>query len=129
MASSEHCNLGAIIHVCPAGLYFATWLQMKGHLVPAQCDNTTRRKKFSFNFPSCLTSWHFHLFLQHILKKFLLAKPQCKRLIQLCDHPAPLCIYHPSPVSWHSLVQRSSHWETPVLKADLWEVGMGTLGK
>ena len=38
MASSAHCSPCAIISVCPAGLYFATCLQIKGYCGPAQFD-------------------------------------------------------------------------------------------
>lgn len=60
MASSEHCNQGAIVNVCPEGLYFATCLQVKGHPSPAQFDNATPIK-LSFNSPNCLNSWHFYV--------------------------------------------------------------------
>lgn len=65
-----------------AGLYFATCLQMKGHLGPAQFDNTICRKKFSFNSSSCLNSWHFYLLSSTL--NYIEAKKNTTASIGLC---------------------------------------------
>ncbi|OPJ73836.1 hypothetical protein AV530_013278 [Patagioenas fasciata monilis] len=54
------------------------------------------------------------------MKKSLLTKTHYKCWTQLHHDPAPLCIHCPSSPLWRSLVQTSSHWETPVLKAAVW---------
>lgn len=129
MASSEHCNPGTIITVCPASLYCVTCFQMKCHPGPAQFGNA--KKCSIFIVQAASTNYIFISYSAHLItmKKSFLTKTHCKCWTQLHDHPAPLCIHCPSSPLWCRLVQTSSHWETPVLKAAVWDMGVGACGK
>lgn len=113
-----HGNPGAIVSVCPAGLYF-TICEAKGHLGPSQFDSATHRKSFSFNSPSCLSSWLFYLLPSTLNSTEEI--PFSENTLPVLDSvvwlPSLSLRLWPLVSVWHRLVQTRSHWETPVLKA------------
>lgn len=101
----------------------------KCHPGPAQFGNA--KKCSIFIVQAASTNYIFISYSARLItmKKSFLTKTHCKCWTQLHDHPAPLCIHCPSSPLWCRLVQTSSHWETPVLKAAVWDMGVGACGK